>query len=281
MISLAFGLVAAACWGIHDFCIRFISQSVPISACMLAVMVFGLLFQTGLLVATGSYASVPADAILPLLGAGIFFAIANCGLYVAFQRGPVWLAAPLVACFSIVSVGIAMIGGATISYGQGAAVLMVLTGVTLIAVLADKMTTQETGKFWTIISALIAAVAFAGTFAFGQTATEMTNGLVSAMIMRIVAICVILTGILALRLPLWPASGAWGILAIMGVLDGIAILSIITAGNYPHPEYAAVTTAIYGLPTIWLASVFLKERINLKQWGGCLIVFIGIGYLAL
>jgi drug/metabolite transporter (DMT)-like permease len=47
------------------------------------------------------------------------------------------------------------------------------------------------------------------------------------------------------------------------------------------PEYAAVATAIYGLPTIWLASFFLKERINLKQWGGCFIVFIGIGYLAL
>ncbi|MGJ8624291.1 MAG: EamA family transporter [Yoonia sp.] len=281
MISLIFGLVAAACWGIHDFCIRFISQNAPVSACLFAVMVFGLLFQTGLLVATGSYASIPSAGVMPLFCAGVSFAIANCGLYVAFQRGPVWLAAPLVACFSIVSVWIAMFGGATVSLEQWAAILTILTGITLIATLSDRTKTQDTPKFWTVVSASVAAVAFSITFAFGQIATEVTNGLVSAMAMRIVAICVILVGILALRLPLWPKSGTWGILAIMGLLDGVAILSIVSAANYPHPEYAAVATAIYGLPTIWLASFFLKERINLKQWGGCFIVFIGIGYLAL
>ena len=273
--------MAAACWGVHDFCIRFISQNAPVSACLFAVMVFGLLFQTGILLATGSYASIPSAGILPMFSAGVSFAIANCGLYVAFQRGPVWLAAPLVACFSIVSVWIAMFGGATVSVEQWAAILTILTGITLIATLSDKTKTQDTPKLWTVVSALVAAVAFSSTFAFGQIATEMTNGLVSAIAMRIVAIGVILAGILALRLPLWPKSGTWGILAIMGLLDGIAILSIMSAANYPHPEYAAVATAIYGLPTIWLASFFLKERINLKQWGGCFIVFIGIGYLAL
>ena len=281
LISLTFGLVAAACWGLHDFCIRFISQSTPVSACLIAVMVFGLLFQTGLLVTTGSYANIPTASILPLLGAGVSFAIANCGLYVAFQRGPVWLAAPLVACFSIFSVGIAIVGGATFSYGQGGAILMVLTGITMIAILADKGSTQKTRKLLTVISALVAAVAFSSTFAFGQIATEMTNGLVSAIATRIVAIGVILGGILALQLPLWPRSGAWGILAIMGLLDGLAILLIMAAGNYPNPEYASVATAIYGLPTIWLASIFLKERINAKQWAGCMLVFVGIGYLAL
>lgn len=244
-------------------------------------MIFGLLFQTGLLVVTGNYDSIPKVSILPLLYAGVSFAIANAGLYVAFQRGPVWLAAPLVACFSIFAVAIAVIGGAAVSFGQLGAILMIFTGITMIAVLADKDSTQEIGKFWTVVSALIAAAAFASTFAFGQIAAEMTNGLISAILTRIVAIGVIFSGILALRLPLWPKSGALGILAIMGLLDGIAILSIMTAGNYPHPEYAAVATAIYGLPTIWLASLFLKERITLKQWGGCLIVFIGVGYLAL
>ncbi|MEP3439962.1 MAG: DMT family transporter [Sulfitobacter sp.] len=281
MLSLAFGLVAAACWGIHDFCIRFISQNIPVSASMLAVMVFGLIFQLGLLVVTGSYTSIPAQGVLPLIGAGISFTLANVGLYLAFQRGPVWLAAPLVACFSVFSVGIAIIDGASFSIGQAAAILSILAGITIIAVLADKELVPTEGKIWTVITALLAAAGFAATFAFGQIATEMTNGLVSSVVMRVVAIGIILTGILALGLPLWPKAGTWRILAIMGVLDGIAILSVVTAGNYPNPEYAAVATAIYGLPTIFLASVFLKERINAKQWAGCLLVFSGIAYLAL
>ncbi len=83
------------------------------------------------------------------------------------------------------------------------------------------------------------------------------------------------------RLPLWPKPDALKTLLIMGILDGIALLSIMTAGDYPHPEYAAVTTAMYGLPTIWLAAFFLKERINRLQWWGCVIAFCGVGYLAL
>lgn len=281
MFSLALGLVAAACWGIHDFCIRFISQSLPVSASLFSVMLFGLLFQLGLLAATGSYVSIPSAGAVPLLCAGVSFAIANVGLYLAFKRGPVWLAAPLVACFSVFSVGVAIAGGARFSIGQAAAILTILLGITVIAVLADKENVKTSGKLYTAISALVAAAGFTGTFTFGQIASEMTNGLMSSIVMRIVAIAIIFTGIVALRLPLWPARGTWRILAIMGVLDGIAILSVVTAGTYPNPEYAAVATAIYGLPTIWLASAFLKERINTMQWGGCLLVFSGIAYLAL
>ncbi|MBU2991680.1 EamA family transporter [Octadecabacter sp. 1_MG-2023] len=280
-MSLIFGLIAAGCWGLHDFCVRFISQNAPVSACLLAVMVFGLLFQAVLLVATGSYARVPEASVLPLLCAGVSFAVANCGLYVAFQRGPVWLAAPLVACFSVFSIGISVIAGAQVSLGQWGAILVILAGIAMVAVLADRDRTQESDWFWTVVSALVAAAAFASTFAFGHAATELTNGLVAAMGTRVIAIGVLACGIIALRLPLWPKRGTLGVLAIMGVLDGVAILSIMTAADYPHPEYAAVATAIYGLPTIWLASVFLKERVNAYQWAGCLVAFCGIAYLSL
>ncbi|WP_341368082.1 DMT family transporter [Yoonia sp. BS5-3] len=280
-MSLILGLIAAACWGLHDFCIRLTSQSTPISAAMIAVMIFGLLFQTTLLVATSNYTPLPPNSFAQILFAGVSFAAANCGLYVAFQRGPVWLAAPLVACFCVFSVGIAMFGGATVSVGQLTAVGVILCGITMIAVLADRDDDHETSYFWTIVSALICAAAFASTFHFGQSATELTNGLVSAIITRIVAIGVLLTGFWTLRLPLWPAVSSLGAFAVMGVLDGVAIFSIMSAGNHPNPEYASVTTAMYGLPTIWLAAFFLKERINAVQWLGCLIAFFGVGYLSL
>ncbi|MCF2905604.1 DMT family transporter [Octadecabacter sp. CECT 8868] len=279
-MSLFFGLIAAGCWGLHDFCVRFISQNAPISACLFAVMVFGLLFQSALLIMTGNYASIPITSVVPLLLAGVSFAVANCGLYVAFQRGPVWLAAPLVACFSVFSIGISVIAGARVSLGQWGAILVILTGIAMVAVLADREHAQEKDRFWTVVSALVAAAAFAITFTFGHAAAELTNGLVTAMGTRVIAIGLLICGIIALRLPLWPKRETLSILAIMGVLDGVAILSIMAAADYPHPEYAAVATAIYGLPTIWLASVFLKERINIYQWAGCLVAFCGIGYLA-
>ncbi len=280
-MSLILGCIAAACWGLHDFLIRYSSKAIPISSAMIAVMVFGFGFQSMLLIVSGNFTALPPESFAPILFAGISFAAANCGLYVAFQRGPVWLAAPLVACFCVFSVGIAAIGGATVSVGQWIAVGVILFGISLIGVLADREENGGSGYFWTVVSSLICAASFASTFHFGQVATELTNGLVSAISMRVIAIGVLLTGFTALHLPLWPPLSSLRTFAAMGVLDGIAIFSIVSAGNHPNPEYAAVTTAMYGLPAIWLTAFFLKERINTMQWIGCLIAFCGVGYLSL
>ena len=67
----------------------------------------------------------------------------------------------------------------------------------------------------------------------------------------------------------------------MGILDGIALLAVISAAPLPNPEYAAVTSSMFGLLTILLAWVFLRERMTLPQCAGCLLAFSGVGYLAL
>jgi EamA domain-containing membrane protein RarD len=37
---------------------------------------------------------------------------------------------------------------------------------------------------------------------------------------------------------------------------------------------------MFGMFTIVLAAVFLKERMTMPQWGGCMAAFLAIGYLA-
>ena len=51
MGALELGLLAALCWGFHDVCVRFISQKTPISACILTVLVVGLIFHISLMIA--------------------------------------------------------------------------------------------------------------------------------------------------------------------------------------------------------------------------------------
>ena len=66
----------------------------------------------------------------------------------------------------------------------------------------------------------------------------------------------------------------------MGLLDAIALGTVLTAGIYPHPEYASAASSIFGLVTVLLAWVFLKEAINVTQWLGVLVIFTSIAYLA-
>ena len=281
MSALALGLIAAASWGLHDFCVRFISQKVPITACLLTVLCTGLMFQTLLMIATTGFASLPQIAIAPVIYGGLAFLIANFGLYGAFQRGPVWLAAPLVALFSVFSMGIAVWQGADVSAGQWVAVFVILIGISAIAGLSDDDSADTRQMAVTAIYALICAAGFAATFTFGQAVTELTNGQMSALSLRIIAIFAIVLVIAVGRLPYWPGRAALPVLAVMGLVDGIAIISVVSAGGLPDAQYAAVTTSMYGLPTIWLAATFLGERINAKQWIGCVIAFCAVGYLAL
>lgn len=280
MSAIVLGLIAAASWGFHDFCVRFISQKVPISACITVVFVAGLLFQIVLILGTGRIAPVPTEAFAPIVGAGIAFAIANFGLYGAFQRGPVWLAAPLVACFSVIAVGWSALDGAAIMPMQWLAVLAILFGIAIVAILSDDTDDSAPAKGPTVFYALVAAVAFSTTFKFGQAVTELSNEMMSALATRLIAIVTIVSVFVALRLPFWPGKKNLWLLGIMGIADGIAILAVVSAGGLRDAQYAAVATSMYGLPTIWLASMFLKERINLKQWIGCIVAFAGVGYLA-
>ena len=281
MSTVTLGLIAALAWGLHDFLVRFITQKTPIGACILSVLIIGLAFQLTLTIATGSMVPLSGDAVQMGLGAGVFFVIANWGLYGAFQRGPVWLAAPLVACFSVLSVGIAAIKGAVISPDQWFAVLAVLIGITIVSSLSDDTATDIPSKGRTAVYALISACGFAGTFAFGQAATELSNEMLSALTTRIFAIVIMVGVLFTFRLPFWPGKGALGLLALMGLTDFIAILSIVSAGGLPNSEYTAVATSMYGLPAIWLASTFMNETMNWRQWAGCLVAFAGVGYLAL
>ncbi len=281
MTALTLGLFAALAWGLHDFLVRFISQRAPIGACVLFVLSFGLLIQIGITTATAEFIIPARDAVTNALLAGAFFVLANFGLYWSFQRGPVWLAAPLVACFSVITVGVAALSGTYISAAQWGAIGVILAGISIVAALSNDNDAEIPAKGPTALYALLAAIGFAGMFEFGQAATELSNPMMSAFGTRIFAIIVLIAVMFAFRMPFWPGRNALWVLALMGVSDCLAILAIVSAGGLANEQYAAVTTSMYGLPAILLASIFLGEKMNWLQWGGCLLAFAGVGYLAL
>ncbi|WP_187430818.1 hypothetical protein ROLI_041810 [Roseobacter fucihabitans] len=281
MNTLMLGLVAALCWGFHDICVRFLSQKTPLSACIFTVLATGLLFHVTLMALGAGFSPIPLQAVWLSIGAGVFFAIATFGLYYAFQRGPVRLVAPLIASYPILSVALASVQGANTTPLQWIAVIAIVTGVAIVAALSDSSSDEAPPKGLTILYALIAAVGFAGTFALGQHAADISNEMPSTLIARIVTVALVCVIFVSFKMPFWPGRRAFPILVLMGVADGIALLCVLTAGTLPDPQYAAVTSSMFGLLTILLAWVWLKEAMSLPQWGGCLVAFCGVGYLAL
>ena len=67
----------------------------------------------------------------------------------------------------------------------------------------------------------------------------------------------------------------------MGAFDAVALALVTASGNLPQAEYASVSSSLFGMGTILLASYFLNERLRWMQWGGVAAVFGGIATLSL
>ncbi len=281
MSALALGLVAAFAWAIHDIIVRQISQNAPLMACLLMVLVVGAGFHLAVMAGTGGFTPIGGEAALYATIAGGFFLLASVGLYNAFQRGPVRLVSPIIASYPVLSVAWAAMSGASISPWQWGAVLAIAAGVSMVAALADEGVEDVPPKGPTILYAAASAIGFAGTFGFGQHAAELAGDMPATLVARLVSIA-LLVGLIALRgLSWWPGRAALPFLVLMGILDGIALMAVLSAGGLPDAQYASVTSSMFGLLTILLAWIFLRERMTAAQWLGCGIAFAGIGYLAL
>jgi drug/metabolite transporter (DMT)-like permease len=171
--------------------------------------------------------------------------------------------------------------GEVITPLQWFAVIAIVTGVALVAALSDTSTDASPPKGRTILYASISGIGFAGTFAFGQYATEISGEMPTTLITRSLAVGLTTAILLTARQPFWPGRSALPLLITMGVADGIALLCVLSAGRLQDAQYAAVTSSMFGLLTIVLAWALLKERMTAIQWGGCIVAFCGVGYLAL
>ncbi|WP_170362881.1 DMT family transporter [Ruegeria arenilitoris] len=280
MSALALGLLAALCWGFHDLAVRYVSQTVSVIAALMAVLVAGALLQFGLVAIWVGFATMSAKAVSYAVVAGGFYLLAGLSMYAAFQRGPVRLVAPLVASYPVLSVSLAIWRGSEVSIWHWLAIIAIGVGVSIVSTQSDD-STEYPAAGPTIAFSILAAIGFAATFALGQYAAELGDEFTVSLIGRLTAIPVLAAIAVASRKSLWPGTRALPLLCLMGALDAVAILCVVSAGGLPNAQYASVTASIFGLLTVVLAWAILREEMAFVQWLGCIIAFAGIGYLAI
>ena len=284
-VTLTLGLVAAFAWGVHDILIRYITQTVPILLSLFYVLLIGALVQLGLLFLRGSTGHWSSEILLLAMASGVAYLVAGLGLYIAMKRGPVSLAAPLVAAFPVLSIGLAQMTGSAILPEQFIAVAIVVIGVVVVG--ATTQGEDQTGQSFpakgpTILAALMSAAGFAVTFHIGQIAADASDELSVTFIARLTGLALLSVAMLILR-SRWVLVDARALvpLAVMGALDGIALVSVIAAGGRPNPEFASVTASTFGIFTILLAWRYFHETLNNRQILGCALAFGGIAFLSI
>ncbi|WP_299196371.1 DMT family transporter [uncultured Tateyamaria sp.] len=278
MGALTLGLIAAFCWGVHDTLVRYISQRVGVFQSLFPVLVSGCIATTILAGALGA-GGLATDAAVSAVLSGVIFGLTGATFYKALAIGPVRVVAPIVASFPILSVGWAVTNGQTVTALQWIAVLIVVVGCGFVAA-TSKDDTGAGAQPAAILWSALAAVGFAVSFAVGQLSVDGGSEMTAIAVARVAAVSVVGVAALILRQPVIPAKSALSVLAVMGVLDATAIGAVMLAGSFAYPAFASVAASTFGVLTIILAAVFLREAVARIQWFGILVVFVAIGYLA-
>ncbi len=283
MLSLFFGIAAALSWGVHDVCVGFAAARAGVALAFLTVLAVGVLIVAPVALLWGDWSAVSGATVLLATASGLAYAGGGYSLYRAFAIGPVRLVAPVIGAFPILSLIWAAAQGFPPTVGQALAVLVIVAGVALSAILSGhgpndgSPTRLWSAFFWSVA----AACGFALTFALGQAATQSGAELPVIFISRSSAFLGLAAATLAYgnRPILRPAP--WALLAVMGGCDALALGLVQAAGGLAHPEFASVAASVFGMVTILLAWAFLQEKMSAPQWFSVALVFAGIGYLGL
>ena len=285
MQSLLYGLIAALTWGLHDFCVRHLSQRLASAPMLLGSLVMGSLLLLGLIIVTGDWVQMTLHAGIYALASGACYGAACFGLYKAFAIGPVRLVAPICGAYPVLSFALAAFMGQAIRFDQWLATFAVVVGIALVARQPGQAAVAK-DRTAAMAWAALGAVGFALTFALGQTAVQAIGPqagpaeLPITLMSRLSAAVIVGGWVIYSRASLAPLRPHLPLLGLMGLLDVTALGLVLAAGGLANPEFASVASSLFGLVTILLAWRFLREQMVALQWGGVGLVFAGIAWLA-
>lgn len=281
MLALGFGLTAALIWAVHDLLARKLSQGAALLPIIATVLIAGCAVLAPVALVYGDWSAMTGPAVAISVVYGLAYALAGGALYKAFSLAPVRLVSPVIGAYPMLSLVVASAQGQPVTPADWFAVAAIVAGIAIVAIAARDDAPEGYAATPTVALgwAALSAIGFASTFALGQEATRQGAELPVMLIGRLVALAAILAIAVVRRSSVRPAQGQGWLLALMGTFDAVALGLVTAAGSLPRAEYASVTSSLFGVLTVLLASWVLKERVRLVQWLGIAAVFSGIAIL--
>lgn len=280
------GAGSALVWGVSDYSARFAGERVGVLTASLGMMLVGLVATVIYIVVAGIDINWTIDGAGYLIGGGVGIAVGTVVLYEALTRGPVSVASPVVASYPAMAVPISIAMGTRPGVLEWVAMAATMVGVWIVARWVRDATGTQGSSFEpanirrTTILALTSAAVFALAITAIDLAVDIYGPPVAVLGMRAVGIiCFACWFLVKRQIPRVPLNAIW-LLVFLGMLDTMGHLFLYMGLESAHGEFAVVASAAYTVVTVLLARIFLREPVNLPQWGGIAIVVAGIGSLA-
>ena len=278
------GSLCALSWGGADFAARYSGRALGHHNALLGMLLTGSVLLSLWVWLSDAPLIWRADSVWLLGVCGVLAMIMTLLLYWGLARGPVSVVAPIVGSYPALVVAFWVVLGARPSAVQWAAMAAIMLGVVIVARAAegveDHLRLGVAALRKTVLIALGGALAAAITVIAGQAAVPVYGELQTTWASRLVSLaCLLLLFLLRRRAP--KVTRNWlPVVAFQGLADSGGYIFLLAGSQGEGAALAAIVGSAFGVVTVLLARVFLREAMSAGQWAGIVLVFTGVALLA-
>jgi uncharacterized membrane protein len=275
VLAILYGLASAVSWGAGDFCggVATRRSNAVVVVAIAHVMGGGLLMALALMLGE----SMPPPSILLLGAAGGFFGgVGVLALYRGLASGRMGVVAPVSA---VVTAILPVIVGA-FTEGLPSVFQMAGFGIALVAVWllsggGPGLSVRTDELRW----ALIAGVGFGLFFIFVDRAVDAA--VLWPLVAARAASTILAVGIVLLRRQAAPVGrGTIAMIVLSGISDAGGNGFFALATRTGRLDISAVVSSLFPAGTVFLAWLFLKERLDRRQWVGVAAALVSLVLIA-
>ena len=279
MVALL-GILSALSFGIGDFLARFSSREVGFKNSLFWMLIVGAIFYLILFTFFGDSLKPNPIGLSNSFLSGILIMFGLLCLYRGLQMGPVSIVAAITASNPLIVFLIRYALGSEPTLLQWLSTLVVIFGAILVSFSANSFQeslglTKKQIKESVIIS-FMASITLALGLIFSQEATNTLEPLETVIYIRFFSLLGISLILLFTKSKITLTKKAIPILFFQGILETSGYFCLVSAYIFDKASIAVVISSGFGLVTIILARLILKEQISKLQSVGIFLTFLGV-----
>ena len=285
MNAALFGGICSLGLGGADFMGRFSSRAIGHHNALLGMLLASYVLVSLWIWGAGTQIVWDTHALWLVAINGAATTVMTLLLYWGLARGPISVVAPIVAAHPVlVLLFYFVVGGVRPGVIEWVAMVVIIIGAGIVARSAERGDAGDSNSSKefrvTVLIAVLSSFAYAVLVVAGQAAAPIYGEIQTLWMGRLSSLATlffIFAG--RRRTPELPVRW-WPFLIVQGLLDAGGYIALFAGSQGENAEVAAVTASTFGVITVLLAWVILRERINGLQWLGIALVFGGIFILS-
>ena len=280
-MAVIFGLLSALSFGIGDFLARFSSREIGFQRSLFWMLVVGGFFYLSLYSIFFGGFNPNLKGLIYCLIAGILIMLGLLCLYNGLERGPVSIVAAIAATnpFFVFLIRV-FIFGENPTIFQWTSTIVIILGAILISLSASTFKKSLGMNINQIKNSVFIAFAASLFLAIGltvsQEASKFLNSTETVIYIRFFSLFSIAIILIALKIKPILTKKSIPILFFQGILETTGYFFLVSAFVFDPLGIAVVVSSAFGLVTIILARIVLKEEIEKIQISGIIFTFIGV-----